>query len=122
MEVTKRLTPCMGGTKRHVNRFGERLLYVRYRHDRQAQKRYTTVELIVDEQPLIPQGKRNKDLFPHGADNVHVKVDYQETALRHKVKQAGASWLKNQKLWKMRRRDAMKLGLKDRIKEITDGQ
>ena len=121
MEVTKRLTPGMGGTKRHVNRFGERLLYVRYRKDPQAQKRYTTVELIVDEQPLVSQAKRNKKLFPHGADNIYVKVSYHETALRHKVKQVGATWLKEQKLWMMRRRDALKLELQDRIVETVGG-
>jgi len=122
MQVTKRLAPGKNGTKRYVNRFGERLLFVRYRQDRQAQKRYTTVELIVDEQTLIPQVPRNKAIFPLATENVYVKIEYHETALRQKAKQHGAIWLVEQKRWKMRRRDAEKLGLLERIEEIVDDQ
>lgn len=121
MEVTKRLNPGMKGTKRYFNRFGERLLYVRYRRDQNTQKRYTTVELIVDEQAIIPQ-LRNKNLFPLTVENVYVAIAYHEAELRHQVKQAGAKWQGEQKRWVMRRRDAVKLGLGDRIEEIVDGQ
>jgi len=122
MEVTKRLSPGKNGTKRYVNHFGERLIYVRYRHDRQAQKRYTTVELIVDEQTLQPQLPRNKALFPLTTENVYVRIEYHENKVRQQAKQAGAIWLAEQKRWKMRRRDAQRLGLRDRIEEIKDGQ
>lgn len=121
MEVTKRLNPGMRGAKRYFNRFGERLLYVRYRRDQNTQKRYTTVELIVDEQAIIPQ-QRNKKLFPLATENVHVTIGYHETELRNKAKQAGAKWQGAQKRWVIRRRDAIKLGLEDRIEEIVDGQ
>ncbi|MDH5445322.1 MAG: hypothetical protein OEY52_07180 [Gammaproteobacteria bacterium] len=122
MEVTKRLSPGKNGTKRYLNRFGDRLLYVRYRQDKQTHKRYTTVELIVDEQKLIPQPTRNKTLFPVSTENVYVRVDYQETELRFKIKQHGAVWLQQQKRWRMRRRDAEKLGLRERIEEIEGVQ
>ena len=118
MEVTKRLTPGRNGTKRYVEQYGERLLYVRYRHDRQTNKRYTTVELIVDEQRLIPQPPRNRASFPHASDNVLVRIEYHEAALRQQAKQQGAVWLTEQKRWRMRRHDAQKLGLRERIEEM----
>ena len=121
MEVTKRLNPGMRGTKRYFNRFGERLLYVRYRRDQNTQKCYTTVELIVDEQAIIPP-IRNKNLFPLPTENVYVAIAYHTTTLRQTAKQAGAKWLGEQKCWVMRQRDAMKLGFKDRIVDIIDGQ
>lgn len=45
----KRLPPGAPGTKRLVERFGNALVCVRYRHDPQLNRRLTTVELIIDE-------------------------------------------------------------------------
>ena len=50
--VSKRLTPGQNGAKRFQAQYGSALVCVRYRQD--SRKRYTTVELIVDEQDLTP--------------------------------------------------------------------
>lgn len=44
--VIKKLLPGAPGTKRHVERFGGALVCVRYGVAPQAQRRFTTVELI----------------------------------------------------------------------------
>lgn len=76
MECRKRLTPGMNGTKRYQNRFGDRLLYVRYRHDPVKKRRITTVDLIVDEAPLpIPRSDAAEVMFPHPNQNVTVRID-----------------------------------------------
>ncbi|HEX9802206.1 MAG TPA: hypothetical protein VGB35_03045 [Gammaproteobacteria bacterium] len=118
MECRKRLTPGMNGTKRYQQRFGERLLYVRYRNDPARQRRLTTVELIVDESPLLPsRSKVEKRLFPHPNQNVLVRIDYAESELRNQAKAARAQWLPELKRWKMAYRTAVGLGLKERIEE-----
>ena len=49
MEARATLRPGQKGTKKLVTRFGDRLICVRYRYDTTRGKRFTTVELIVDE-------------------------------------------------------------------------
>ena len=79
MECKKRLKPGMNGTKRYQQRFGDRLLFVRYRHDQERQRRLTTVELIVDEAPLMPpRSEAIKALYPHPNQTVYVRIDYGE--------------------------------------------
>lgn len=54
--VSKTLWPPQAGTKRLVQRYGEAVVCVRYRHDLKARMRYTTVEMVVDRGPV--RGKR----------------------------------------------------------------
>lgn len=49
MEVIKTLSPGVNGTKRYVKLYGEKLVCVRYRMNKETGDRYTTIELIVDE-------------------------------------------------------------------------
>ncbi len=49
MEVIKKLSPGAPGTKKLIRLFGDTLVCVRYRVNRQTNTRYTTVELIVEE-------------------------------------------------------------------------
>lgn len=120
MECRKRLSPGMAGTKRHLKRFGDRLLFVRYRNDPERQRRLVTVELIVEEGPLLTQNPAIKHLFPHPNRNVLVRIDYEETSLREKAKMEGARWQAEEKRWLMRYQNAKKLGLLDRIEEVGD--
>ena len=53
MEVVKTLAPGARGTRRYQNKYAERPVCVRYRKVPVHQQRLTTVELIVDEGPLI---------------------------------------------------------------------
>jgi hypothetical protein len=106
----------MNGTKRYQHRFGDRLLFVRYRHDKLRQRRLATVELIVDEKPLVPpKTEVEKALFPHPNQYVEVRVDYYEAELRAMVKTNGGKWLPENKRWRLPYHVAVKLGMKDRI-------
>jgi hypothetical protein len=48
------LAPGANGTKKLVERYGQRLVCVRYRYDRERRTRIKTVELIEDESPWTP--------------------------------------------------------------------
>ena len=98
------------GTKRFLNKYGNQLVCVRYRIDKQLQKRYTTIELIIDERPYI----RQKPVVI-----VWVKIHYNETDLRQRVRAFGAKWIPENKVWEMEYEMAKKLGLKKRITKQT---
>lgn len=49
MITTATLKPGQNGTKRLVEKYGDRLVSVRYKYDADLRKRYTTVELIEEE-------------------------------------------------------------------------
>lgn len=100
--VIKRMAPGASGTRRLAERFGESLVCVRYRENPARGLRYTTVEIIVDQRP-----------FNAPEDLVHVA--YAETALRHKVKDAGGQWDRELKLWRIPRTAVRTLGLADRV-------
>ncbi|HKX41878.1 MAG TPA: hypothetical protein VJO99_12025, partial [Burkholderiaceae bacterium] len=54
--VVKRLSPTQAGALKLARRYGDALVCVRYRHDAAGRHRYTTVELIIDEAPIVPRG------------------------------------------------------------------
>lgn len=121
MEIRKTLRPGAKGTRRWIRRYGDRLIAVRYRYDPQRDRRYTTVELVVDEFPW-QAGTR----FPKGADPdglrpevVMVRIRYQEHALRDHVKRAGGRWDPTHKAWEMRFEEVVRLGLEARIHFLT---
>ena len=74
MEVIKNLKSGADGTKRYLRRFGDKLLCVRYRLDKENGKRYTTVELIVDQGEHRPRTQVEKELFPSANRHVYVSV------------------------------------------------
>lgn len=83
MDVVKKLPPGAPGTKRYTAQYGERLVCVRYRHDKSARRRVTTIELIVDEAPLSdPPSPAARAIQPHPNRHVLVRVAYHEESLR----------------------------------------
>ncbi len=123
MDVIKKMQPGDPGTKRYVRQYGEQLLCVRYRTDKHQQKRITTVELIIDECFYMPRSTPPHSTASQSANReVLVRIAYGETALRQKLKHAGAIWLPDQKRWQIQYRIAEKLGLKDRIEETGNVQ
>ena len=85
---------------------------VRYRYAAARQRRLKTVELVVEETSWRPAREANK-----GALMVGVRIDFQEVALQRRVKSAGGRWNPVRRLWQLRRDQALKLGLKDRIEQ-----
>jgi hypothetical protein len=147
MEARATLRPGQKGTKKLVSRFGDRLICVRYRYDATRRKRFTTVELIVDEAdwtastppapeaappgstasptriPIETQAGAPKEAYgePSAAkpDLVGLRVELEEVDLRQKVKAAGARWDPGRRLWILRRDRAIRLGLQERIAAPT---
>lgn len=109
MEVKATLKPGLNGTKKYLQKYGDQLVCVRYRYDKQRNRRQTTVELIVDEQDW----KHGYNIRPDKV--VPVKIEYSETELREKVKQAGAFWDKDKKAWLLSLKLIYQLGLENRI-------
>lgn len=103
--VTKKLAPGAPGTKRFQDRFGAALVCVRYRDDREGQRQYTTVELVVSDR--TPTRRSDGEVL--------VRIDYREAQLRAQAKQAGATWDPTAKLWRMSRSAAKACGLAERI-------
>jgi hypothetical protein len=121
METRVTLRPGDKGTKRMVERFGERLICVRYRYDSVRKMRYKTVELIVEEAPWNPRAEvASESPPPRPPALVGVRVDFLETQLRHTVKDAGGRWDPARKLWILPLRTARKLALDDRVVAVPD--
>lgn len=67
-------------------------------------KRYTTVELVVDTQPVTTASVL-----------AGVRIAYGETELRAKVKAAGGLWDPEARLWRLNKHKIRSLGLSKRI-------
>ena len=111
METRLTLRPGQGGTKKLVERFGERLVRVRYLYDEKTGRRLKTVELVVESIPWQPRARR-----PRRRDDeiVAVHIAFHETELRERAKRLGAMWRPAQKLWELTWGDAKRLGISDR--------
>jgi len=97
MEVEKTLRPGAHGTAKYVNRFGDRLICVRHRLDRQAHKRYTTVELILEERN---RGSQHQRPFGAGPDDVcQLRIQANEQAMIALVRRAGGRWEAHSRTW-----------------------
>lgn len=110
MKIKKILKPGQPGTKKLLEKYGERLLCVRYRYDTRQRKGLKTVEIIIEEDdweinPLqVPANKI-----------VRIRIGYQESYYRRLVKAAGGSWNSTEKTWELPYRTVLELGLKERI-------
>lgn len=112
METRLTRRPGEPGTKKLVERYGERLLRVRYVYDAANARRLKTVELIIESVPWrpAPRHPRRRD-----DDIVAVAIGWHETDLRERAKRLGAVWRHAQKVWEMHWADARRLGLSDRV-------
>jgi hypothetical protein len=113
METRLTLRPGQSGTKKLLQRYGERLVRVRYLYDPAAGRRLKTVELIVEAVPWQPRPRR-----PRRRDEeiVAVRIAFQETVLRERAKRLGAVWRPAQRMWEMKWLDAKRLGIAERVR------
>ncbi len=109
-----RLTRRRGqaGAKKFVERYGARLVCVRYRYDPENGRRHKTVELIVETVAWAPRARRSRR---RDEEMVAVRIGYEETDLRERAKRIGAIWRPNHRLWEMRWLDAKRLGIANRV-------
>lgn len=102
--------PGQPGTKKWMKEYGDKLFCVRYRYDPEAKLRCKTVELIVETQTWEP----NPEKIP-GNKVVDLRVRFGEVELGKKVRAAGGIWNRDEQVWKLPYREALKLGLRDRM-------
>ncbi len=104
------LRPGDPGTKALLEKWGDALVAVRYRYDEQNLRRYTTVEIIVDESRWVPErGVSDPDRL------VGLRIGYEETALRARLRGVQARWDPATKLWWVRLGIVTQLSLEERI-------
>jgi predicted RNA-binding protein with PIN domain len=109
MKVRLKLKPGQRGTKSLTKQYGDKLVCVHYRDDEKTAKRYTTIELIVAEEPWQPPVLVKPD------DLVLLKIAFSEKELQQKVKDAGATWSKSRKMWKLPYKIVCQMKLEKRI-------
>jgi hypothetical protein len=114
--VETRLTLSAGkpGTRKLVEKYGERLKPVRYVYDEATAQRLKTVELVVE---AVPWKTRPRKARRQDDDVVYVRIAYHETELRERAKRLGAHWRAPQRLWEITYRDSKRLGIEGRIVE-----
>jgi hypothetical protein len=104
------LHPNQDGAKQLRERYGERLVCVRYRYDETTKERWKTVELIVEKSVWEPPR-------PHWpADSlVALQIAAQEREVRQQVKAAGGKWNAKAMVWELSYGQVVALGLTARI-------
>ncbi|EGV28406.1 hypothetical protein ThidrDRAFT_3771 [Thiorhodococcus drewsii AZ1] len=108
------LKPGQKGTKRLMEKYGERLICVHYRYDKQTSRRYTTVELVEEVSDWeTPMTRISQPSEFATSRRVAVRVDYWEAELRQQVKTC--IWRPRQKLWEMKYKNVIVLGLENRL-------
>ena len=105
MRVRQTLRPGQRGTRRFVEKFGDRLVCVRYREAPGGQRRITTVEVVVDDRTWSPRP----------TTRVGVQIAWGEAALARRVKRAGAAWDARRKVWVLAAGKVRRLGLEERM-------
>jgi hypothetical protein len=116
MEVEKTLRPGADGTAKYVNRFGDQLVCVRHRLDRQANKRYTTVELILEERERTSHHLRP---YRAGPDDVcQLRVQAHERAMIELVRRANGRWEPETRTWLVASMEVERHCLWDRVVKV----
>ncbi|MDY0096128.1 MAG: hypothetical protein RBT80_25805 [Candidatus Vecturithrix sp.] len=110
MKARLTLKPGQDGTRKLVEKYGDRLLYVRYRYDANRKRRVKTVELIEEEVPWLPEhGRLSRKTV------VGLRVTAHEWTLQRQLRQAGGRWDAHQKVWNLPYEKVVELGLEERI-------
>jgi len=108
--LNRKLKPGQKGTKKLVEKYGEKLLNVRYVYDSEKHVVKKTVELIVEQKPWQP----NQSKIPYNK-KVHLWIEYGEAHLGRLIKSAGGFWNKDKGYWELPYREVVSLGLENRV-------
>lgn len=112
--IYRRIPAGKPGTKKLIERYGEDLVCVRYKYDKENGIKYKTVELIID------KGLWNPDRLRKEEETVAVKINFNEFDKRQKIRDAGGRWNKEMKVYELSYKQVKKLGLTDRIVWVYD--
>lgn len=121
MEIRTVRKPGEPGTLKLKERYGDRLVSVRYRYDAARGKRYKTIELIVEEQDWMPAPQTELPPAQKPAPEVRytprvpVRIRYNEKDLQRAIKAIGGNWDPGKKLWYAPEEYVRRIGLANRI-------
>jgi len=110
--TTKTINAGQPGTKKWIKEYGESLVCVRYKYDMKKRRKIKTVELIVEDEAWEPDRERTP-----ANKLIGVKVLYGERELGRLVRAAGGRWNRKRQVWELPFREAVNLGLEERIVE-----
>ena len=123
MQTRLSLKPGQNGTKKWVEKYGDKLVAVRYRYDEKKKKRYKTVELIVEDSHWTPIVEAEFVTRSYSStDQIGIRVEGYETGIRAQVKEAGGIWRPRQKLWELPYSKIVELGLERCIEPEEKGE
>lgn len=108
--VKKILRPGKPGTKKYVREYGVDLACIRHRYCKSQGKKQITAELIIEEKDWL---KDNERIPPNKLLGIRVSLD--EKYVRSMIKDVGAKWDPQKKLWFLAYQDIQSLGLTERI-------
>ena len=108
--VAKKIKPSQRGAVKLARVHGQELLCVRYRENPDGTERLTTIELVV-ERAVIQ--KRDDPI-------VSFKIKQEELELRRLVMAKGGRYDGKNYMWKLRRSEVLRLGLRSRIAVTLD--
>ena len=118
MRIQTTLRPGQRGTKKLLERYGDRLVCVRYRVDPESGQRMKTIELVVDEaEPARLHPPRR--LRTPSEEVVYLRISDHDVNVCERVKAQGAWYNARLKLWRLPRAVARAMGLQGRIVEQT---
>ena len=96
--------------KKFRQQYGDQLVYVRYRYDRERKKRFTTVEIIIEEADWEP-----RVATPSPDTIVKLQVSRQEYGVQNQLRCAGGRWNFQEKVWELPYGKVLELSMQDRI-------
>ena len=103
--VAKKIKPNQRGAVKLARSYGGELLCVRYRENPDGTERLTTVELIVERTVI----QKREDPI------VAFKLRQEELELRRIAMSRGATYDGRNYMWRMRRSEVLRMGLRSRI-------
>ena len=110
MKTKRVIRTGKAGTKRLQKLYGDQLICVRYKYDYTRNRKYKTIELIVEDKEWAP-----KDNDPYLKKVRKFKLYFNEVNLRQKVIACGGIWNNTGKYWELDLRNIIKLNLEKRI-------
>jgi len=106
------IKPGRKGTRKLLDKYGDRLVCVRYHYDYKQQERITTVELIEERAKWRPNRIASSTIVP-------IKVNWGEEEIARRIKKSGGKWNKTKKIWELSYGKAKDLHIESRIIQNT---
>ena len=111
LRTRQTIKPGKRGTRKLLEKYGDRLLCVRYHYDMIVNERITTVELVEERTKWKPNRISSTTV-------VQIKVNWGESKLASQIKQSGGKWNKLKKVWEITYGKAKELCIESRIVQI----